>query len=211
MRRVRTLVARSDGKVQFLPLTEIWEVSGTLADTFPLDRELVRGPRWARQLSNWTRLVLVDRALTDANRTAVLTLSDTPWVPAVVVALLAAAVAPRLPRWARGALFGAAVVWFVRGRRASRFVVMQRELQRVAPGALLVADFVAFEPGAGMRWVADALDSVGDDIPFVALLPTSGNDRRDAARERLYVRALGFRRVTETVAGGQSTTILVRS
>jgi hypothetical protein len=87
---------------------------------------------------------------------------------------------------------------------------MRRELQRVAPGGVLVADFVSLQPGAGMTWVADALDSVGDAIPFVALLPASGDDRRDAARERLYVRRLGFRRVSETAAGGQSVTILVR-
>ena len=210
MRKIRTVVARSEGKLQFLPLGRLWEVSGVLADTFPLDRDLVRTPRWARQLSNWTRLVLVDRALTDSNRTAVLTMSDTPWVPAVVVAVLAAAVAPRLPRWLRVALFGGTVAWVVRGRRATRFVVMRRELQRVAPGGVLVADFVALEPGAGMRWVVDALDSIGHGIPFVALLPASGDARRDAARERLYVRRLGFRRVSETVAGGQTVTVLVR-
>jgi hypothetical protein len=210
MRRVRTVVARSEGQLQFLPLGEIWAVSGILADTFPLDRDLARGPRFARQLSNWTRLVLVDRAVTDPGRTAVLTLHDTPWVPAVLVAVLAAVVAPRVPRWARAALFGGAVAWAVRGRRASRFVVMRQELQRAAPNGMLVADFVNLEPGAGMSWVAEALDRVGDYIPFVALLPASGDDRRDAARERLYVRRLGFRRAGETAATGQSMTILVR-
>jgi hypothetical protein len=211
MRKIRTMVAQSEGKAQFVPLGELWAVSGVLADTFPLDRELVRAPRRARQLANWTRLVLVDRALTDRDRTAVLTLSDTPWVPAVVVAVLAAAVAPRLPRWLRVALLGGAVVWVVRGRRASRFVVMRRELQRVAPGGVLVSDFVALEPGAGMRWVVDALDSFDDSVPFIALLPASGDDRRDAARERLYEGRLGFRRVSETVAGGQTVTVLVRT
>jgi hypothetical protein len=211
MRRVRTLVERSEGKVQVLPFKEIWAISGVLADTFPLDRDLVRSPRWVRQLSNWSRLVLIDRAVVDDRRTAVLTLSDTPWVPAVVVAVVAAVLAPRLPRWARLALFGGGIVWVVRGRRASRFVALRRELQRVAPGALLVADFVAFEPGAGMRWIVDALETVGDEIPFVALLPASGDEGRDAARERLYVRRLGFRRTSEVVAGGQSLTVLVRS
>jgi hypothetical protein len=210
MRRVRTVVNRSDGKLQFIPLRKLWAVSAVLTDTFPLDRHLARGPRLGRQLSNWTRLLLVDRAVTDPERTAVLTLSDTPWVPAIAVAVLAAAVAPRLPRWLRATLFGGAAVWIVRGQRGSRFVVMRRELQRVAPGGLVVADFVALEPGAGMTWVADALDSIGDDIPFVALLPASGDARRDAARERLYVRRLGFRRVSETDAGGQTVAVLVR-
>jgi hypothetical protein len=210
MRRVRTIVVRSDGKLQVIPFRDLWAVSAILADTFPLDRDLVRSPRWARRASHWTRLVLVDRAVRDPDRTAVLTLSDTPWVPAVIVALVAAAVAPRLPRWLRFALFGGVAVWIVRGRRASRFVAMRRELQRVAPNGVLVADFVALEPGAGMRWVSDALDTVGAEIPFVALLPRSGDARRDAARERLYVRRLGFRRVSETAAGGQAVTILVR-
>jgi hypothetical protein len=210
MLRVRTVVRRSEGKLQFLPLAEIWGVSGVLADTFPLDRSTVRGPRWARQLSNWSRLVLVDRAVTDDRRTAVMTLSETPWLPAVVVAVVAAVVAPRLPRWARVALFGAAVAWVVRERRGSRFLAMRRELGQVAPGGVLVGDFVTFEPGAGMRWAVDALDSIGDGIPFIALLPSSGDPRRDAARERLYVRRLGFRRVSETAAGGQTVTVLVR-
>jgi hypothetical protein len=210
MRRVRTVVARSEGKVEFIPPRELWAVSAVLADTFPLDRDLARAPRWARRASHWTRLVLVDRALADHDRTALVTLGDTPWVPAILAAVVAAAVAPRLPRWLRLALFGGAVTWAVRGRRASRYVVMQRELQRVAPKSLVVADFVALEPGAGVRWMVDVLDSLGDEFPFVALLPTSGAARRDAARERLYVRQLGFRRVGETVAGGQRVTILVR-
>ena len=209
MRQATTLVRRSEGKLQFIPLAELWAISAVLADTFPLDRDLVTAPRWARRASHWTRLVLVDRALTDRDRTALLTISDTPWVPAIGVAVLAAAVAPRLPRWVRVALFGGAAVWVVRGKRASRFVVMRRELQRVAPNGVLVGDFVALEPGAGIRWVADALDSVGD-IPFVVLVPASGDARRDAARERLYIRRLGFRRVSETSAGGQGVTILVR-
>jgi hypothetical protein len=210
MRRVRTVVDRSEGKLQFLPLRELWAVSGVLADTFPLDRELVHSPRFARQLANWTRLVLVDRAVSDEDRTAMLTLSDTPWVPAVAVGVVAALVAPRLPRWLRLVLFGGGIVWIVRGRRASRYVALRRELRQVAPGGVLVADFVALEPGAGMHWVVDALESIGEGIPFIALLPASGDARRDAARERLYVRQLGFRRSGETVAGGQSITVLVR-
>jgi hypothetical protein len=87
---------------------------------------------------------------------------------------------------------------------------MRRELGRVAPDGVVVGDFVALAPGAGMPWVADALDSLGHETPFVALLPVSGDPRRDAARERLYVRGLGFERVGETSAG-QPVTILVRS
>jgi hypothetical protein len=210
MPRVRNLVERSDGKAQFLPLAERWAVAGLLADTFPLDRQLARGPRVARRAAHWTRLVFVDKALTNPERTAVLTLSDTPWVPAVAVAVAAAVLAPRLPRLLRIAGYGGVAAWALRSGRAARYVAVRRELAHVAPGSVLVADFVTTQPGAGMRWVADALDSIGHETSLVALLPVSGDDRRDAARERLYVRRLGFRLAGHTDGHGQRAAVLVR-
>jgi hypothetical protein len=210
MRRVRTVVERSNGGLQFIPFPELWEVSGILADTFPLDRSLATGPRWSRRASHWLRLVLVDRAVTNGDGSAVLTLSATPWVPAVIAGVVAAVVAPRLPAWTRRVLFSAGIIWVVRGRRARRFVELRRELARVAPGALLVGDFVSRRPGAGMPWAAEVLDTLGAVTPFVALLPDSGDTQRDAARERLYTRRLGFRVAGHAAAGGQRASILVR-
>jgi hypothetical protein len=210
VRKVRTVVERSQGGLQFIPIPELWEVSGLLADTFPLDRSMATAPRWSRRLSHWTRLVLVDRALTNREGTAIITLSDTPWVPAVAVAVVAAALAPYLPQWLRRVMFGAGVVWVVRGRRVRRFLTLRRDLARVAPDALLVGDFVARRPGDGMLWVSDALDTIGEVTPFVALLPASGDPRRDRARERLYTRHLGFRVAGSSAAGGQELSILVR-
>ena len=57
MRRIRTVVESSDGKLEFIPVGELWAVSGLLSDTFPLDRSLVRGPRTARRMAHWTGLV----------------------------------------------------------------------------------------------------------------------------------------------------------
>jgi hypothetical protein len=210
MRKVRTVVERSNGRLQFIPLGELWEVTGVLADTFPLDRSLATAPRWCRRASHWARLALVDRALTNREGSAILTMSDTPWVPAVVAGVTAAVVAPRLPAWVRHLLFGAGVVWVVRGRRARRFVEIRRQLARVAPDALLVGDFVARRPGTGMPWVAEVLDTIGAVTPFVALLPESGDRRRDAARERLYTRRLGFRHAGHAANGKQRVAILVR-
>jgi hypothetical protein len=208
--RVQTVVERSEGGIQFIPVPELWEVSGVLADTFPLDRSIATAPRWSRRLSHWTRLVLVDRALTNADGTAIITMSETPWVPAVAAAAFAAVVAPSLPRWLRRVIFGAGVLWVVRGRRARRFLTLRRELARVAPDASLVGDFVARRPGDGMPWVTDVLDTIGEVTPFVALLPASGDARRDRARERLYTGQLGFRVAGRSAAGGQELAILVR-
>ncbi len=181
MRKVRTVVEQSRGGLQFIPVPELWEVSGVLADTFPLDRSMANAPRWSRRLSHWTRLVLVDRAVTNPDGTAIVTLSGSPWLPAVAVAVVAAVVAPSVPRWLRRVMFGAGVLWVVRGRRARRYLTLRRELARVAPDALLVGDFVARRPGDGMPWVADVLDTIGEVTPFVALLPASGDARRDRA------------------------------
>lgn len=210
MRRVQTVVERSKGGLHFIPIPELWEVSGLLADTFPLDRSLARSPRTLRRTSHWIRLVLVDRAVTNDAGTAVLTMSDTPWVPAVGAAVVAAAVAPKFPAWSRRLLFGAAVVWAVRDQRLRRFLELRRELGRLAPDALLVGDFVAREPGAAMPWVSDVLDTIGALTPFVALLPASGDTRRDVARERLYTTRLGFRVAGQARSSGQQVTILVR-
>jgi hypothetical protein len=209
MRKIRTVVSRSDGKLEFVTIPELWAISGRLADTFPLDRTTVRGPRWARRGAHWTRLALVDRPLADPDRSAMLTLSATPWVPAVGAAVVAAVVAPKLPRWLRIAGFGGLVAWMVSGRRLSRYVAMRRALRDVAPGALLVGDFVALRPGAGTRWVAEALAAIGPGFTYVALVPESGNPRRDAARERLYARGLGLHRHGVTEAGGQRVVVLV--
>src|SRR3954467_12378491 len=86
MRRVRTLVERSNGILLLVPVPDLWEVSGVLSDTFPLDRSMAAAPRWSRRLSHWTRLVLVDRAVTNRDATAIVTLSNTPWVPAAAAA-----------------------------------------------------------------------------------------------------------------------------
>jgi hypothetical protein len=209
MRRVRTLVARSEGKVEFIPLAELWAFSGILADTFPLDRELARGPRPVRRAGHWMRLLLVDQAVTNPERTAYFSMSDTPWVPAVAAAVVAAAVAPRLPRWVRLACYGSFVAWALQGGRAARYVAMRRQLSQVAPGAVLVADFVTLEPDVATTWMMDALASVGDVVSWVGLLPASGDERRDAARERLYERRLGVRVVGRTQAHGQPATIVV--
>ena len=210
MRTVRTVVNRSGGQAHFIPVWRLWAVSGALVDTFPLDRARVRGPRVARRAATCARLLFVDRPVQNPEGTAMATLSDTPWIPAIAVALLAAFVVPRLPRWVRRGVFAALAVWIVTGRRGPRYVTLRRQLRAHARHGVLISDFLAREPGAGMRWVTQAAEAIGPGFQFVVLVPESGDARRDAARERLYVRQLGFRRVAEATAGGQKVAILVR-
>ena len=212
MRRVKSIVERSRGGMRFIPISELWEVSGLLADTFPLDRETLTMPRSARRAAVWSRLLLVDRAVTNREGTALLTLSETPWVSAAAAAGLAAVIVPKLPVWVRSGLFATVAVWAIRGGRLRRHLKMQRELARVAPSAVFVGDFVARQPGVGMSWAADMLATVddhGEQVSYVALLPDS-DDRRHRARERVYTRRLGFRVAGQTDIMGRPMRILVR-
>jgi hypothetical protein len=208
MRRVRAVVERSNGSLHFIPISELWDVSGILADALPLDRD-PRFPRPLRRAGHWSRLTLIDRAVTNREGTAVLTIRDTPWVAAVGAAVAAAVVAPRLPAWTRRTLFVLGVIWAVRGNRVRHYVELRRELRRVAPDAVIVSDFVGRRPGAGMSWAADVLDILGEQTPFVALLPGAADARRNRARERLYTKRLGFRVAARTRVAGEPLTILV--
>ena len=114
MRRVRNAVECSNGGVRFIPFAGLSEVWGALADTVPLDRSLATAPRWSRRAAHWTRLALVDRAITNRDGNAM-----------------------------------------VHGQRDAMGAVAGRE------------------------------DTMGATVSFAALVPHSGDERRDSARLRL--------------------------
>jgi hypothetical protein len=208
MNRVRALVDSTDGKAQFVPLPDLWGTAGLLADTLPLDRP-ADYPRPLRQVGYCFRLMLWDRAVTNRDATAVLTLSRTPWLLAGGGAIAAAVIGPKLPPWPRRLLIAAAVTFAVRKQRLRRYVTFQRDLHRVAPGGLIVGGFTSREPGSAVAWIRDVfatLDAADHQTTFVAVLPGA---RRDRARERLYTTAFQFRVAARNAGDGQLT-ILVR-
>ncbi len=83
-------------------------------------------------------------------------------------------------------------------------------LREQAPGAVVVSDFVALEPGAASTWLVDALAAVGRVTPYAVLLPGQADERRNAARERLYTSRFGLRVAARTEVCGDSLTLLVR-
>ena len=208
MNRVRRVVESTDGRAHFVPLPDLWGTAGLLADTLPLDRPPAY-PRPLRQVGYSLRLMLWDRAVTNPEATAVLTLSRTPWLLASGGAVAAAVIGPKLPPWPRRMLIAAAVTFAVRKQRLRRYVTFQRTLHRVAPGALIVGGFASREPGSAVAWIRDVfatLDAADDPTTFVAVLPGA---RRDRARERLYTTAFRFRVAARNAGDGQLT-ILVR-
>lgn len=206
---VDEIVRRSQGTLQIVPLGDRWWVAGVIADHFPLDRESPL-PRPVRQAGHWIRIVLLDRPLTNADQSAILTLGEPSVSGIVAVCVTTAVVAPWLPRWLRRAAGAAVVVWAFRDQNARKVLATGRLLRDAAPGAVVVSDFVALEPGAASTWMLDALDAVGRVTPYAVLLPGRADERRNAARERLYVSRFGLRVAARTEVCGDTLTLLVR-
>jgi hypothetical protein len=209
MDRIRAVVDATDGSAEFVPFGDLWGVASLFADVLPHDFPPVY-VRPLRQLGHWSRLVLLDRAVTNREATAVVTLARPPWVPAVVVGVAAAAIGPQLKPWQLRILVIGTALYTVRRQRLRRFVEMQRGLRRVAPGSLLVNNFVAKTPGTAVPWIIDTLDALGQRASLTAVLPGSGQERRHRARERIYTTRFGFHVAARTTVANEEVTILVR-
>jgi len=207
--RVREAVRAAEGTFLFVPRQELWATATLIADTFPLERT-ARFPREARRVGHCARLVLFDRAITDQERAAVLSVSATnPWGPALVLVGVAGFLA-RAPRWIRWLSLGTAGAWLATNHRLTRTIALQRELLRVAPDALVVSGFVTREPGRASQWALEMLDALGSQATIATILPGAGDTRRYRARERLYTTRFGFRIATRTRIHDEDFTILVR-
>jgi hypothetical protein len=179
-----------------------------IADTFPLERP-ARFSRQVRRVGHYARLMLFDRAITDQERVAVLTVSATnPWGPALALVVVAGFFA-WAPRWARWASLGTIAAWIATNDPFAHRLALQRELRRVASDAFLVSDFVTREPGRASEWAVEMLDALGSQVAVAAILPGAGDTRRYRARERLYTR-IGLRVAARVRVDDAEFTILVR-
>jgi hypothetical protein len=167
-----------------------------------------------RHIGHWLRLVFLQQAVTNLDRSAVLTVTKPPWEAAAFVMAAAAVLVPTLNRRQRRLLVVALAAGAIHGQRLQRVIAVGREVQRVAPGAIVIGDFVARTPHSAVRWVDEVLrelDSHDAHTTFAAIIPSFGDDRRARARERLYTRRFGFAVAARTRISTQDITILVRS
>jgi hypothetical protein len=178
-----------------------------IADTFPLERPARFSPG-VRRVGHYARLLFFDRAITNPERVAVLTVSATnPWGPALVLVAVAGFFA-RAPRWARWAALGGIVGWLANNVEFARRRALHREVRRVASDAFLVSDFVTREPGRASQWAVEMFDALGSQAAVAAVLPGAGGTRRYRARERLYTR-IGLRVTARVRIDNADFTILV--
>jgi len=209
MTRIQRAVRATNGAACFVPARELWGTATLIADTFPLERA-ARFPREIRRVGHYARLMLFDRAITDQERVAVLSVSATnPWGPALVLLVVAGFFA-WAPRWARWASLGAIAAWVATNDQFAHRLALQRELRRVASDAFLVSDFVTREPGRASQWAVEMFDALGSQAAVAAILPGAGDTRRYRARERLYTTRIGFRVATRVRIHDADFTILVR-
>jgi hypothetical protein len=203
-------VRATDGVARYARGPELWSTAGLLADTLPLDRP-PRYARPARQTGHWVRLALWDRALVNRDRTAVLIVGQPPWRAAAAATLVAALVGPRLPKWLRRVAIGAAVASALARRHQVRDELeLQRRMEEIAPGGLLIEHLATHTPNAAVNWVREMFDTLDRNehrASFVALLPGA---RRDRVRERIYTRRWGFTVASRAVVDGRELSVLVR-
>ena len=84
-------------------------------------------------------------------------------------------------------------------------------LHRDAPGAILIGEFAAREPGAGVAFAVEVLDRIGRDVTLALTVQGSPGDRRARSLVRLYERRLRFTVVARHQVGDTAVVVMVRA
>jgi hypothetical protein len=83
-------------------------------------------------------------------------------------------------------------------------------LRREAPDAILVGEFAAREPGAGVAFAVQALDAIGTRVTLALTVQGVRDDRRARSLVRLYERRLQFETVARHSVGPDDVVLMVR-
>lgn len=206
MGRIESLAAETGGVAELVGPATAWRAAELVTAGFAPPG----GARPLLQAVNWTRLRFVTRAVINRDRTAVIGVGGARPGPLVVAALAGAWVAPRLPRPVLLAGVGATIAAALRDGRLARVVWTMRTLRRVAPHAIVLGEFAAREPGAGVAFAAQVLETIGDRVAFAITVQGPADDRRVRSLLRLYERRLQFEVAARHEVAGSSVVLMVR-
>jgi hypothetical protein len=205
--RIDQLIAQTGGVAEPVGLRSAWPAAAVVTARF-------RGPPRAAAVArflNWFRLAFVTRAVTNRERTAVIGIGGTRASAIVATGVVGAWLAPRLPRWMVLAAVVGVVAAAARRRRLERLVWIRRTLLREAPDAVVVGEFAALEPGAGITFATEALDALASAaVVPLALTVQSTDDRRARALLRLYEGRLHFEVVARHHIGDSDVVVMLR-
>ena len=143
------------------------------------------------------------------DRTAVIGVGGTRLGAIVAIAALGAWAAPRLPKSAVVATTGLVAVAALHRSRLRRLVWLTTTLRRDAPDAILVGEFAAREPGAGVAFAAEVLDAIGTRVTLALTVQGTRGGRRPRSLVRLYER-LQFETVARHSVGDDDVVLMVR-
>ncbi len=209
MGRIEELVDLTDGAVELVGPGDAWAVSEMVTDRFANDgwpdrvRPVVR-------LVNWFRLAFVTRAITNRDRTAIIGVGGTRPAAIVAVSVLGGWLAPKLPKWALAGSVGIVAAVAVRRDRLRRLVWIGRMLRRADRDVLLVGEFAAREPGAGVEFACAAIEAVGAHVTMALTVQGGSDDRRVRSLIRLYERRFGFEVFARQTVGAEDWVLMIR-
>ena len=207
MGRIETLTAQTGGAAEMVTPASAWAAAAIVTERFGAGA--ARG-RPAAQIVNWVRLGFVSRAITNRDRTAVVGVGGPRPAVVAAVALGAGWLAPRLPRWVLLAAVAGVVGFGFRKGRLQRLAWITQTLRREAPDAILLGEFAARRPGAGVAFAEDVLDAIGAQATLALTVQGGAYDRHTRSLERLYERRLGFEVLDRHVIAGDDVVLMVR-
>lgn len=205
MGRVEDAVAATGGVAEFTDLRSAWTAAGIVSERFG------DGPgSQARRVWNWLRFAGLTRVVVNRERTAVIGLGGARPGAVAAGALLAAVIAPRLPRPVLAAVVAATAVATLRRQRLARLLWVSATLRREAPGALLVGEFATRQSGAGVDFAREAIAAIGTHVTLALTVQGAPEDRHVRSLVRLYERRLGFRVAARRQIGAEEVLVMVR-
>jgi hypothetical protein len=208
--RLEVIVARSGGAARIVGGAEAWRAAQIVTDAFGRE-DHSRLVHRARLVGNFARLRIFAPSVINRERTAVVGVGGVRPLTLVVSSIVAGWLAPRLPRLVRVVLVVGVVGSALHRNRMRRIVWVRRAVRRHAPDALLVGEFAASEPGAGVAFATELLEAVGRHTAMAATVQGPCGDRRARAQIRLYERRLGFTVADRRVMDGDELVLLTRA
>ena len=209
MGRVDELVEATGGVAELVSLRTAWSAAAIVSDRFPGRDNPALGAT-LRPAVNWFRLTFLNRAIINRDRTAVIGVGGTRLGAIAAISVLGAWAAPRLSKPVLVATTGLVAAAALRRGRLRRLVWLTSTLRRESPDAILVGEFAAREPGAGVAFALEALDAIGTRVTLALTVQGVRDDRRARSLVRLYERRLGFETVARHSVGSDDVVLMVR-
>jgi hypothetical protein len=207
--RIDEVIEATGGVAEFVGPRDAWQAAAIVSDRFPGRGDIGWGAA-LRPVVNWFRLTFLSRAIINRDRTAVIGVGGTRLRAIVAIGVLGAWAAPRLSKPVLVATTGLVAAAALHRGRLRRVVWLTRALRRDAPDAILVGEFAACEPGAGVAFAAQIFDAIGTRVTVALTVQGVRDSRRARALVRLYERRFQFETVARHVVGPDEVVLMVR-